>query len=103
MPLHKIRDFDPNYRDHFEAQDIIGYDLYASSDKIGSIDNLLVDDAGKIRYLVVNTGVWILGKKVLLPIGRARIDYSGRRIAVDGLTRAQVEALPQYDGFSSFC
>ena len=98
MPLHKIRDFDPSYRDHFEDRDIVGYDLYASSDKIGSVDDLLVDDAGKIRYLVVNTGGWILGKKVLLPIGRAQIDYSGRRIVVDGLTRAQVEALPQYDG-----
>ncbi len=98
MPLHKIRDFDPRYRDHFEDRDVIGYDLYASSDKIGSVDDLLVDDAGKIRYLVVNTGILILGKKVLLPIGRARIDYSGRRIAVDGLTRVQVEALPQYDG-----
>ncbi|MBW4517619.1 MAG: DUF2382 domain-containing protein [Timaviella obliquedivisa GSE-PSE-MK23-08B] len=100
MPLHKIRDFDPDYRAHFENQDqdIIGYDVYAKSDKVGSIDDVLVDDTGKIRYLIVNTGVWILGKKVLLPIGRSRVDYSNRRIAVDGLTRTQVEALPSYDG-----
>lgn len=98
MPLHKIRDFDPNYRVHFEDQDIIGYDLYASADKVGSVDDLLVDDTGKIRYLIINTGVWILGKKVLLPIGRSQIDYSGHRIVADGLTRAQVETLPSYDG-----
>ena len=98
MPLHKIRDFDPDYRAHFEDHDIVGYDLYASADKVGSIDDLLIDDTGKIRYLIINTGVWIVGKKVLLPIGRSRIDYSGRRIVVDGLTRTQVEALPSYDG-----
>ncbi len=98
MPLHTIRDFDPDYRQHFEDQDVIGYGLYAGSEKIGSVDDLLVDDAGKIRYLVVNTGIWILGKKVLLPIGRAQLDHSTRRIIVNGFTRTQVEALPQYDG-----
>lgn len=98
MPLHKIKDFDPDYRSHFEDQDVIGYDLYASTDKVGSVDNLLVDDAGKIRYLIINTGAWIFGKKVLLPIGRSRIDYSSRHVVVDGLTRTQVEALPEYDG-----
>lgn len=98
MPLHKIRDFDPDYRVHFEDHDVVGYDLYASTDKVGSVDDLLVDDTGKIRYLIVNTGVWILGKKVLLPIGRSQIDYSGHRIVVNGLTRPQVEALPSYDG-----
>lgn len=98
MPLHKIKDFDPDYRSHFGDQDIIDYDLYAGTEKVGSVDNLLVDDNGKIRYAIINTGAWIFGKKVLLPIGRARIDYGSRRLVVEGLTRTQVEALPQYDG-----
>lgn len=98
MPLQKIKDFDPDYRSHFEDQDIIGYDFYTGKDKLGSVDDLLVDDEGKIRYLIINTGAWIFGKKVLVPIGRAQSDYSGRRVAVDGLTRTQVEALPKYDG-----
>lgn len=98
MSLHKIRDFDPDYRDHFEDQNVIGYDLYAGADKAGSVDDLLVDDAGKIRYLVINTGFWVLGKQLLLPIGRAHIDGQSRRVNADGLTREQVETLPQYDG-----
>ena len=98
MPLHKIKDFDPDYRSHFEDQDITSYDLYVDAEKVGSVEDLLVDDTGKIRYMIVNTGAWIFGKKVLLPIGRAKIDYKAHRIAVSGLTRAQVEALPQYDG-----
>ena len=98
MPLHKIRDFDPQYRNHFENQDLIGYDLYAGADKVGSVDDILVDDAGNIRYLTVNTGALVAGKSVLLPIGRAKIDFSSRRIDVNGFTRTQVEALPQYNG-----
>jgi uncharacterized protein (TIGR02271 family) len=98
MPLHKIKDFDPDYRAHFEDNDVIGYDLYAGSDKVGAVDDLLVDDTGKIRYLIINTGLWILGKKVLMPIGRAKLDYNGRRVIASDLTRAQVEALPEYDG-----
>ncbi len=98
MPLQKIKDFDADYRSHFEDQDIISYDLYTGEDKVGSVDDLLVDETGKIRYLIINTGAWIFGKKVLLPIGRSRIDYSNHRVAVDGLTRDQVEALPKYDG-----
>ena len=98
MPLRKIRDFDPDYRKHFENQDLIGYDLYAGADKVGNVDDLLVDDTGKIRYLVVNTGFWVLGKQLLMPIGRAQIDHSSRRVMANGLTREQVEALPQYDG-----
>lgn len=31
-----------------------------------------------------------------MPIGRARIDYSQRRVYADGLTREQVENLPQF-------
>lgn len=98
MPLHKIQDFDPEYRNHFEDQDVIGYSLYAGNDKIGSVDDILVDDAGKIRYFIVNTGAWIFGKKVLMPIGQAQIDYQGRRIMASSLTRAQVESLPEYSG-----
>jgi uncharacterized protein (TIGR02271 family) len=97
MALHKIKDFDPDYRDHFDDHDVIGYDLYSGDDKVGAVDDILVDDMGSFRYLVVNTGLWILGKKVLLPIGRSSIRYSDRRIYVNGLTKEQVENLPEYD------
>lgn len=96
MPLHLIKDFDPDYLQHFENQSLLGYDLYSGNEKVGSIDNLLVDDNGKFRYLIVSTGIWVFGKKVLLPIGRAQINSNERRVYVDGLTRSQVEQLPEY-------
>ena len=97
MSLHKIKDFDPDYREHFDNTDLIGFDLYSGNDKVGSVENILVDDRGGFRYFVINTGVWILGKKTLLPIGRARIDAKSHRVYADGLSRAQVESLPEYD------
>ncbi len=96
MALHRIKDFDPDYRSHFDNQDVVGFDLYSGDEKVGSVDDLLVDDEGRFRYFVINTGVWILGKKVLLPIGQARIDYNAKRVFVDGLSRSQVEALPEF-------
>lgn len=46
--------------------------------------------------MIVDTGFWVFGKKVLLPIGMARFDYDARRIYVDGLTKEQVEKLPAF-------
>lgn len=97
MALHKIKDFDPDYRKHFDDQDIVGHGLYSGDEKVGSVDDILVDDNGSFRYFVVNTGAWIFGKKVLLPIGRARISSSDRRIYVDNITKEQVENLPEYN------
>jgi uncharacterized protein (TIGR02271 family) len=101
MALHKIKDFDPDYRQHFDDTDIIGYDLYSGEDKVGTVENILVDDRGSFRYFVINTGVWILGKRTLLPIGRSRIEASDRRVYADGLSREQIESLPEYDENSS--
>lgn len=96
MALYKIKDFDPNYRDHFDGHDIKGLDLYSADQKIGAVDDVLVDEEGRFRYLIINTGAWIFGKQVMLPIGRARINYNDRRVYADGLTKQQVEALPEF-------
>lgn len=97
MVLHKIKDFDPDYKKQFDNQDIVGHSLYAGNEKIGAVDDLLVDENGNFRYFVVNTGAWIFGKKVLLPVGRARISNADQRVYVDGFTKEQVENLPEYN------
>ncbi|WP_309733714.1 DUF2382 domain-containing protein [Chamaesiphon sp. OTE_75_metabat_556] len=95
MALYKIKDFDPDYKQHFGDDDVKGMDLYAADEKIGSVEDVLVDDYGHFRYLVINTGIWILGKRVLLPIGRARIEYHQKRVHAENLTKYQVESLPE--------
>ncbi|MEH2144400.1 DUF2382 domain-containing protein [Nostoc sp.] len=99
MVLYKLEDFEPNYRDAFEGQDIKGLGVYTqgSDEKIGSVTDVLVDEEGHFRYLVVDLGFWIFGKKVLLPIGRARIDYNVDRVYTIGLTREQAESLPEFN------
>jgi uncharacterized protein (TIGR02271 family) len=96
MALLKLKEFDPDYRSHLDNQDVKGMDLYAGRERVGAVEDVLVDESGKFRYFVINTGVWILGKKVLLPIGRARIEYSEGRVYADSLTKEQVEALPEF-------
>jgi uncharacterized protein (TIGR02271 family) len=97
MPLHKIADFDHNYKETFGGEDVKGLDLYTEGDrKIGPVVDVLVDDEGRFRYLVIDTGVDTAGKQILLPIGLSRIDYSIQRVYVDGLSKEQVERLPEY-------
>lgn len=97
MALVKIEDFDPNYRDNFDGKDIKGMSVYLDkgNEKIGKISDALVDEEGNFRYFVVDLGSWIFGKKVLMPVGRSRIDYKAERIYAVGMTKQQAEDLPK--------
>ena len=99
MALAKIADLYPNYKqDIFNGEDIKSFSVYDyTNDKIGSVHDVIVDDSGRFRYLVLDTGFWIFGKKVLLPVGRASVDYSQKRVYAKGLTKEQAENLPEYD------
>ena len=99
MALYKVADYDPNYRDVFQGQDIKDMSVYVEGgqEKIGTINDILVDEEGRFRYVVVDLGFWIFGKKVLMPVGRTRIDYNDNRIYALGMTREQAENLPEYD------
>lgn len=99
MALAKIADLYPNYKeDIFGGEDVKSFSVYDySNDKIGSVHDIIVDESGRFRYLVLDTGFWIFGKKVLLPVGRASIDYSQQRVYAKGLSKEQAENLPEYD------
>lgn len=100
MVLAKIADVYPNYKqDIFGGTDIKHFDVYAgeTADKIGKVEDILIDESGRFRYLVIDTGFWVFGKKVLLPIGRCRTDYDNHRVYALGLTsKEQAERLPEY-------
>jgi hypothetical protein len=70
-----------------------GYLLTASDGEIGHVHDLLFDDSNwRVRWLVVDTGSWLPGRKVLLhPFAMAQADKARRTAGVD-LTLAQVEA-----------
>lgn len=99
MVLRKIADAYPNYKQEiFGGDDIKGYDVYNErDDKIGSVYDALVDEQGRFRYFVVDTGFWVFGKKVLVPMGSVRMDYDRHRVYIPGMTKAEVESMPEYN------
>lgn len=100
MNVLPIEDLYPNYEDKFfKGKDFRNYDAYAarSGEKIGSLDNILVSEVGHFRYFVVDTGVWIFGKKVLLPVGLGSLDFNNERLQVSGIeSKDQLERIPSY-------
>ena len=74
---------------------IRGYAIHASDDDIGSLHDLYFDDQSTaVRYLVVDTGSWLPGRRVLLtPAAIGGVD-TARQGIVTGLTRRQVEDSP---------
>jgi sporulation protein YlmC with PRC-barrel domain len=72
-----------------------GYAIEASDGRIGTVDDFLFDDrTWKIRWLVVDTGSWLTGRKVLIhPSAIGRADYERRQLSVS-LTKSQVKGSP---------
>ncbi|MER5338283.1 PRC-barrel domain-containing protein [Micromonospora sp. NPDC002717] len=75
--------------------DLVGYRVEATDGRIGSVD--AASDDTDARWLVVDTGPWIFGRKVLLPVGTVtRVDHLDRTVHVDR-TREQVKESPAFD------
>jgi hypothetical protein len=80
------------------VKDLRGYVIRATDGLIGKVDDFYFDDEDwGIRYLVVKTGNWLSGRKVLIsPIALGHAGWMGRQLPV-ALTRAQVERSPDID------
>ena len=80
------------------TKDLKGNAIVATDGEIGKVDDFYFDDKSwTIRYLVADTGNWLLGRQVLLsPIAVGKADFSGGRINVK-LTKKQVEESPSID------
>jgi hypothetical protein len=75
--------------------DLSGYDVEAVDGRIGSIDEATADIGSS--YVVVDTGPWIFGKKVMLPAGVIdRVDPADRKIYVDR-TKDEIRSAPEFD------
>ena len=81
-----------------KASAIHGYAIAASDGGIGTVSDFLFDDAiWMVRWLVVDTGKWLSGRKVLLSLSvLGHLDPNGREFAV-GLTMQQVKDSPNID------
>ena len=82
----------------WDASAIDGYAIKASDGRLGTVSDLLFEDVGwVVRWLVVDTGNWLSGRKVLLPLSAlGRPDRALRHFPVK-LTMEHVKDSPDVD------
>ena len=83
------------YTESGSATDIVGYSVEALDGSIGKIDEAS-HDAGS-SYLVVDTGPWIFGRKVMLPAGVIRSVDSANETVFVNRTKDEIKDSPEYD------
>jgi sporulation protein YlmC with PRC-barrel domain len=80
------------------TSEIKGYSIHASDGKIGEVEDFIIDDScWKLDFLVVDTGNWFPGKKVLIsPKWIKEINWAEAAVMADA-TVEQVKNSPAYD------
>ena len=75
--------------------DLTGFAVHAKDGDIGKVE-LSTTEAGQ-SYIVVDTGPWIFGKKVVLPASTIeRVDFTDRAVFVDR-TKDEIKNAPEFD------
>ncbi|MFD7325655.1 PRC-barrel domain containing protein [Streptomyces sp. NPDC059875] len=94
MSEFDIWGYDPSagYR---QGIDIVGYKVEATDGHIGKIDKHS-EDVGS-SYVVVDTGVWIFGKYVLLPAGTIKLIDTTEETVYVNRTKDEIKDAPEYD------
>ena len=83
------------YRSQATEMDLTGFTVEAIDGDIGKVDEATYDVGGS--YVVVNTGPWIFGKKVMLPAGVIRdIDLDAETVFVNR-TKDEIKDAPEFD------
>jgi hypothetical protein len=84
------------YRDPaVTVRNVTGYDVEALDAGIGKVDDATDDVAGS--YLIIDTGPWIFGKKVMLPAGLIdRVDHDDEKVYVHR-TKDEIKNAPEFD------
>jgi hypothetical protein len=77
------------------SSDLTGFSIEALDGSVGKVDECTTEVTG--TYLVVDTGPWMFGKKVMLPGGLIeRIDYDSQTVSVNR-TRDEIKNAPKFD------
>lgn len=94
MPLSRVTGRE-SYEFSEGAFDVRGREVRTDLDdeKVGKVDDVLIDDNGAPRYLDVDLG--FLKKHVLLPVGHARTDPDTDVVRVQGMLKEDFEAIPE--------
>jgi hypothetical protein len=75
--------------------DLSGFSIEATDGGIGKVDEATYETSRS--YIVVDTGPWIFGKKVLLPAGVVqRVDLDSETVFVNR-TKEEIKNAPEFD------
>ena len=75
--------------------DLAGFSVEATDGHIGKVDEATHEAGGS--FLIVDTGPWIFGKKVMLPAGVVeRIDPESKTVYVNR-TKEEIKNAPEFD------
>ncbi|MEU9178932.1 PRC-barrel domain-containing protein [Streptomyces sp. NPDC048550] len=75
-------------------QSLVGFTVAAADGVIGHVDRQ--QDQPGMQHLVVDTGVWVFGKSILIPAGAVTaIDTEARTVKVTP-TREEIKAAPRF-------
>jgi hypothetical protein len=93
--LWTYADEGPFLADPNQSVDMTGFSVEARDGGIGKVDEATYDVGAS--YIVVDTGPWIFGKKVLLPAGLIeRVELDAETVHVRS-TKDQIEDSPELD------
>jgi hypothetical protein len=83
------------YRQPLREVDLTGFKVEATDGSIGKVDEATYDAGAS--YVVVDTGPWIFGKKVMLPAGSIQsVDVDDMRVFLDR-TKDEIKNAPEFD------
>jgi sporulation protein YlmC with PRC-barrel domain len=80
---------------NLSVKELFDFKIQAEDGEIGSVHDVLFDDdAWTVRYLVVETGTWLFGRKVLVaPVAASEPDRVSKHVPLR-LTKEQVKDSP---------
>jgi hypothetical protein len=86
-------------RQHLQStRMVLGDRIQARDGEIGHVEDFLIDDTNwNIQYIIVDTGNWLPGRKVLVsPQWIKSVDWVEGEVSID-LNRATIEKSPEYN------
>ncbi len=86
---------DPHLR---SVNEVCGYSIQVLDGSIGQVEDFVMDDTTwKLQYLIVDTGNWLPGKKVLIsPEWIKQVSWADQNVDLD-LTQEGVKSSPEFD------
>jgi len=80
------------------TNEVTGYTIHATDGDIGEVEDFIIEDTTwKINFLVVETGNWFSGKKVLIsPRWIKNVKWEEQKVTINH-SKDEVKNSPEYD------